>query len=200
MPNTNDALATAMMVLSDEAVQQCAEGPQIMSAMCDEAMLLQHIEHELIQHIEHELHGEQDSTDSSLGMNQSNILELQRNLDGTCREKVRDEMRRSPVPGPVLGSILREADGTSLRNFRPTRCKTSIRDPSMTTKGLKLQSAFLDSDEISGPILVAAPAGSGSREISREYRRAVGKQLHDDAERRKFEKQFSDLALILAQM
>jgi hypothetical protein len=192
MSNKNDALATAMLAVSDEADQQSAEGTQIISAMCYEAIAL--------QRTEHELHDDLDSADSSLGMNQRNMLGLQRNLDGICREKVREEMRRSPAPGPVLGSRLREADGTSQPNFRPTRCKTSIRDPSMATKGLKLQSALVDSDEISGPILVAFPAGSGSREISREYRRAVGKQLHDDAERRKIEKQFSDLALILAQI
>ena len=162
MSNKNDALATAMLAVSDEADQQSAEGTQIISAMCYEAIAL--------QRTEHELHNDLDSADSSL--NQRNMLGLQRNLDGICREKVREEMRRSPAPGPVLGSRLREADGTSQ----------------------------LDSDEISGPILVAFPAGSGSREISREYRRAVGKQLHDDAERRKIEKQFSDLALILAQI
>ena len=162
--------------------------PQIISSMRDDAISL--------LRIEHELHDEHNSTNFSSGMNHSNVLWLQKQLDGICQDNFREEIRRSP--GPVLGRILREADGVSHSNCRPTRYKTSIRDPRMATRGLKLQSAWA-ADEFSGPILVTSSAVSLSSEISRGYKRAVGKQLHDDAERQKFEKQLSDLTLILAQ-
>ena len=190
MSKNKDTIMAEMLTVSDEADQQCTEGTHRISSMRDDAVSL--------LRIEHDLHDELDSTDSSWGMNHSNVLWLQRQLDGICQDNFREEIRRSPAPGPVLGRVLRKADGVSDTNFRRTRCKTAIRDPRMATRGLKLQSALI-ADGFSGPILVTSSAVSLSSEISRGYKRAVGKQLHDDAERQKFEKQLSDLTSILAQ-